>query len=258
MRRRLARIVPLYVAHLRRVSRGWSTRRCCRCRGRRLALQLGSHLLFLHNLHPWLHGAINGPNWSVAAEMQFYVLVIVAVPLLSRMDVRWLIAGGVLVAWASRALAFFATRDAGQPECHFRLCNPGSRHARCVRDRHRDRAASSRRHDEALDRERAARFRCWSRRALSPSTSISSGTATGRTRITGTTAPWSSSGAPASRMTFGALVLVAAQLPDIARFVASARLPGRHQLRHLPMAPAGDPGAEGALARRARRWSSCG
>jgi len=118
MRRRLARIVPLYVltcaaflavVHPSVLSLPWG----------RLALQLGSHLLFLHNLHPSLHGAINGPNWSVAAEMQFYVLVIVAVPLLSRMDVRWLVTGGVLVAWASRAVAFFATRDVGNPNVTF-------------------------------------------------------------------------------------------------------------------------------------------
>jgi len=45
--------------------------------------------------------------------------VIVAVPLLSRMDVRWLVTGGVLVAWASRAVAFFATRDTGNPNVTF-------------------------------------------------------------------------------------------------------------------------------------------
>lgn len=114
MRRRLARIVPLYVltsaAFLIVVqpavlSLTWP----------KLAVQLVSHLLFLHNLHPALHGAINGPNWSVAAEMQFYVLVMLTVPLLSRIDVRALLAGGLLIAWLSRALAFWATRDLGNP-----------------------------------------------------------------------------------------------------------------------------------------------
>jgi peptidoglycan/LPS O-acetylase OafA/YrhL len=66
MRRRLARIVPLYlvtcVAFLILVqpavlSLPWP----------KLLVQFASHLLFLHNLHPALHGAINGPNWSVAA-----------------------------------------------------------------------------------------------------------------------------------------------------------------------------------------------
>ena len=114
MRRRLARIVPLYVltsvAFLvvlqpAVLSLPWP----------KLAVQLVSHLLFLHNLHPALHGAINGPNWSVAAEMQFYVLVMLAAPLLSRIDVRVLLVGGVLIAWLSRALAFWATRDFENP-----------------------------------------------------------------------------------------------------------------------------------------------
>jgi len=118
IRRRLARIVPLYIvtgiAFLVLVRPpmlllSWE----------RVAVQIGSHLLFLHNLHPWLHGAINGPNWSVAAEMQFYVLAILAVPLLSRADWRWLLAGGVLIAWSSRGLAFWATRDLGNPSVTF-------------------------------------------------------------------------------------------------------------------------------------------
>jgi peptidoglycan/LPS O-acetylase OafA/YrhL len=41
------------------------------------------------------------------------------VPLLSRVDVRILLAGGVLIAWASRALAFWATRDSGNPYVTF-------------------------------------------------------------------------------------------------------------------------------------------
>ena len=51
--------------------------------------------------------------------MQFYVLAIVAVPLLSWLDWRWLLAGGVLVAWGSRALAFWGTRDLGNPSVTF-------------------------------------------------------------------------------------------------------------------------------------------
>ena len=110
MRRRLARIVPLYVftgaAFLFLVQPSllllsWGE----------LAVHIGSHLLFLHNLTPGLHGSIDGPNWSVAAEMQFYVLAILAAPLLSRLDVRWLFAGGVLIAWTFRALAYWAVRD---------------------------------------------------------------------------------------------------------------------------------------------------
>ena len=118
MRRRLARIVPLYIvtciAFLVLVRPPF-----LQLSWERVAVQIGSHLFFLHNLHPWLHGAINGPNWSVAAEMQFYVLVILAVPLLSRLDWRWLMGTGVLIAWSSRALAFWGTRDLGNPSATF-------------------------------------------------------------------------------------------------------------------------------------------
>jgi peptidoglycan/LPS O-acetylase OafA/YrhL len=41
---------------------------------------LGAHLLFLHNLSFTYWGAINGPNWSLGAEMQFYVLMALAAP----------------------------------------------------------------------------------------------------------------------------------------------------------------------------------
>lgn len=118
MRRRLARIVPLYVftcavfLFLVRPSMlllPWD----------RLAVQIGSHVAFLHNLHPWLHSSINGANWSVAAEMQFYLLAIFAVPLLSRADLRWLLAGSIAVAWLFRALAYFALRHLGDPNITF-------------------------------------------------------------------------------------------------------------------------------------------
>jgi peptidoglycan/LPS O-acetylase OafA/YrhL len=34
-----------------------------------------SHLLFIHNIFPSTHGSINGVNWSLATEMQFYLLI---------------------------------------------------------------------------------------------------------------------------------------------------------------------------------------
>ncbi len=36
---------------------------------------LGSHLVFIHNIFPSTHGSINGVNWSLATEMQFYLLI---------------------------------------------------------------------------------------------------------------------------------------------------------------------------------------
>lgn len=38
------------------------------------------HLLFVQNLSTHLHGAINGSNWSLGTEMQFYVLMLMIAP----------------------------------------------------------------------------------------------------------------------------------------------------------------------------------
>lgn len=117
-RRRVARIVPLYVltcavflflVNPAMLLRPWE----------HVAIQVGAHLAFVHNLHPRLHSAINGPNWSVATEMQFYLVVAVAAPFLARVRVRWLLAGGLALAWASRAAAFWATRELDNPAITF-------------------------------------------------------------------------------------------------------------------------------------------
>ncbi|MEY2954328.1 MAG: hypothetical protein RLZZ401_2415 [Pseudomonadota bacterium] len=95
--RRLTRIVPLYLmsgaCYLFLVSpellgSGWIS-----------VGQVLSHLLFLHNLHPDTHGSIDGPNWSVALEMQFYLLVALSAPWLAR--ARW---WQVLLVWSGVAL----------------------------------------------------------------------------------------------------------------------------------------------------------
>lgn len=117
-RRRLARIVPLYVftgavflflVNPAMLLRPWE----------HVAIQVGAHLAFVHNLHPRLHSAINGANWSVATEMQFYLVAALAAPLLARVRVRWLLAGGLAVAWATRAFAWWATRGLDNPAVTF-------------------------------------------------------------------------------------------------------------------------------------------
>ena len=63
---------------------------------------LSSHLLFVHNLNLNLHGAINGSNWSLATEMQFYVLMLLVAPWI-RVGRWWAIATVFIgVAWAWR------------------------------------------------------------------------------------------------------------------------------------------------------------
>jgi peptidoglycan/LPS O-acetylase OafA/YrhL len=99
MRSRLARIVPLHVvtlaAYIALVEPSlvqkadfWP--------------DLAAHLLFVHNWSFDWHGAINGPNWSLAAEMQFYVLMMLIAPWLAKAR-PWKIALlSVAVAWTWR------------------------------------------------------------------------------------------------------------------------------------------------------------
>lgn len=66
------------------------------------AENLAAHLVFLHNLHPALHGAINGSNWSLGVEMQFYLLMLLLSPWL-RLTQWWkLLLAFVGIAWAWR------------------------------------------------------------------------------------------------------------------------------------------------------------
>ncbi len=65
-------------------------------------VNLSSHLLFVHNLNLNLHGAINGSNWSLATEMQFYVLMLLLAPWI-RIGRWWAIAAVFIgTAWAWR------------------------------------------------------------------------------------------------------------------------------------------------------------
>jgi peptidoglycan/LPS O-acetylase OafA/YrhL len=70
-----------------------------------LAARVLGYALFVQNLHPFLHGAINGPSWSVALEMQFYVVMILATPWLVRVRTIPVVISVILLA----ALYRFAT-----------------------------------------------------------------------------------------------------------------------------------------------------
>lgn len=56
-----------------------------------------SHLGFVHNLFAGTHGSINGPNWSVGLEMQFYLLIALIVPWLARWRPVPLLVGTVAI-----------------------------------------------------------------------------------------------------------------------------------------------------------------
>ena len=223
MRRRLARIVPLYVVTVRRVPRRWSGRRCCRCRGRRLA-------------------AADRQSPPVPAQPAPVAAWRDQRPELERgrgdAVLRARDRGGAAPVADRRALAHRRRRArrvgvAGarvlgharprQPESsrssmrrRFRPCSMRSRSASAIARLHVD--GTMARWTARSARPSAA----GRRRAPSPSRSISSGTAIGRTPITGTNGAMVVFWRTGLALTFGALVLLAAQLPDITR-VSSLR-----------------------------------
>jgi peptidoglycan/LPS O-acetylase OafA/YrhL len=68
--------------------------------------QILSHVVFLHSWLPMHQGGINGVNWSVSVEMQFYVLMVLAAPWLRRANWLWIGFGAIAIAWTWRAAAF--------------------------------------------------------------------------------------------------------------------------------------------------------
>ena len=67
------------------------------------AKHLLTHVFMVHNLDLATHGSINGANWSVGTEAQFYVLVLLVVRWLAAVNPWRLLATGILIAWAYRA-----------------------------------------------------------------------------------------------------------------------------------------------------------
>ncbi len=84
------------------------------------SINLVSHLLFIHNLSYDLHGAINGSNWSLGVEMQFYILIALTAHWLKH--VKWwvllLCSLGISYAWRLAAVYLV---DLQQPLGVFKL-----------------------------------------------------------------------------------------------------------------------------------------
>lgn len=112
-RRRLARIVPLYlltcVVFLLAVD-------ASPVRGGDGAKQVLSHLFFVHNLFPDTLATINPPSWSLANEMQFYLLAMLAAPWLVRVPPMRLAIGAFAVAIAWRVAAWWGLRASGNDD----------------------------------------------------------------------------------------------------------------------------------------------
>lgn len=97
--RRMRRIFPLYFATLAIymfvtqpgiLQHGWAS-----------VWHVFSHVLMLHHFLPETSGSINGPNWSVALEVQFYALMLWATPWLARSS-----PARIAVIWMSIALGW--------------------------------------------------------------------------------------------------------------------------------------------------------
>lgn len=82
--------------------------------------QLLMHILFIHNISIDYHGSIDGPNWSVALEVQFYLLCALLAPVLFR--ARWwhVAVGALAITWAWRIAAILLIR-LDQPSSIYRL-----------------------------------------------------------------------------------------------------------------------------------------
>lgn len=67
-----------------------------------MAAHFGTHALFLHNLFPQTTGSIVGPNWTVALEMQFYLLMSLLITILFTWNRIKLLFIFVISAWIWR------------------------------------------------------------------------------------------------------------------------------------------------------------
>lgn len=109
MRRRLARILPLYfltlIAFILLVGgRPWDFD---------LAKDFAAHFILIHNIFGQYHGSINGTNWSVGVELQFYLLFILLSTWLYRTRAIVFVLLAIAVSWAWRFACFIALRNNG-------------------------------------------------------------------------------------------------------------------------------------------------
>lgn len=111
-RRRLTRIVPLYlltaVLWVATFGRSILDEPASRLWGQTLA-----HLTFTHSWFHNTHSAIDGPNWTLAIEMQFYFAIAMLLPWIARTPGWRIWLYGIAVSWAWRACLF--ALNAGAP-----------------------------------------------------------------------------------------------------------------------------------------------
>lgn len=116
--RRLARIYPLYlltlVAALLLVHRELLS-----VPGGNMHIL--SHVFMFHTFDLYWFASINGVNWTIGIEMQFYLLLALLLPLLLRRKGWLLLLAFVVIAWGWRWNAFLTVTDQGDPLHFFKL-----------------------------------------------------------------------------------------------------------------------------------------
>lgn len=84
------------------------------------SLNIFSHLLFFHNVSYNLHGAINGSNWSLGVEMQFYIFIAIFAKRLRQINPMALLAIALTISYCWRFMSLLLVNQ-GEPLGVFKL-----------------------------------------------------------------------------------------------------------------------------------------
>lgn len=68
---------------------------------------LGLHLLLLHTFSVQHFGSLNGVNWSIGIEAQFYLALALLIPFLNIRSLLWLATAALICTWGWRTGAFY-------------------------------------------------------------------------------------------------------------------------------------------------------
>jgi len=105
---RVSRIVPLYVLTCALwivlfMPDFWDQRLL------RALWQIAAHLTFTHTFWPFTYSAIDGVNWTLGIEMQFYLLVAALIPWIARTRGSRILLGCIVIAlvWRATMVYFF-------------------------------------------------------------------------------------------------------------------------------------------------------
>ena len=95
----------------------------------RLLFQVASHLTFTHTFWKITYGSINGVNWTIGIEMQFYLAIALLIPWIARTSPWRIWLATILIAWAWRAATYMLNSDLDPTRLFMRLTQlPGVLH----------------------------------------------------------------------------------------------------------------------------------